>query len=65
MFAAYYRSKIIKGFEVETRKAYEEASESAAEAIKVRPSSYAILAHHITLGNSHSGGAYERALVCR
>jgi len=36
VFASYYRSMIIKGFEVETRKAYEEASESATEAIKVR-----------------------------
>lgn len=34
VFASYYRSMIIKGFEVETRKAYEEASEVAAEAIK-------------------------------
>lgn len=34
VFASYYRSMIIKGFEVETRKAYEEASETASEAIK-------------------------------
>lgn len=34
VFASYYRSMIIKGYEVETRKAYEEASETATEAIK-------------------------------
>lgn len=36
VFASYYRSRIIKGFEVQTRKAYEEASETATEAIKVQ-----------------------------
>lgn len=35
VFASYYRSLIQKGFEIKTRQAYEEASENAAEAIKV------------------------------
>ena len=35
VFAQYYRRKIMMGHENATRIAYEEASESAAEAIKV------------------------------
>lgn len=35
VFAQYYRRKVMMGHENATRLAYEEASESAAEAIKV------------------------------
>ncbi len=35
IFSSYYRSKVLRGAEIESRKAYEEASSVAAEAIKV------------------------------